>query len=74
MVCRFPTAQEADAALWCREALDIYGRSALHHAVLAPSEAQVPLIRCLVSGLAASQVLSLLKMSDEGAPEDLEVP
>eukprot|EP00438_Fugacium_kawagutii_P000248 Skav212293 [mRNA] locus=scaffold732:557772:561904:- [translate_table: standard] len=32
-------AQEDDASLWCCEALDAYGRTALHHAMMAPAGA-----------------------------------
>ncbi|CAL1152151.1 unnamed protein product [Cladocopium goreaui] len=43
---------EEDASVWCREPLDVYGRRALHHAMMAPHEAQMQLIRLLVSGRA----------------------
>lgn len=33
----------------CTEPLDSYGRSALHHAMVAEAEAQLPLVRLLVA-------------------------
>mmetsp|Transcript_9820 Transcript_9820/g.23614 ORF Transcript_9820/g.23614 Transcript_9820/m.23614 type:complete len:221 (+) Transcript_9820:50-712(+) len=36
-----------DATSWCCEALDDYGRTALHHALVGPGEEQLRLIRLL---------------------------
>eukprot|EP00913_Durusdinium_trenchii_P021194 g19910.t1 len=51
-----------DAVAWCTEPLDSYGRSALHHAMVAEAEAQLPLraskytIRALLVARADNQL------------------